>query len=106
MGTLKGLSMEEFKAGLEKLNSEGLKFDVKSKGGGNIFLSLPGCNISVCREYEDICGEIVITKPEVDVKISIDFDAVDDVLKEDDMKYCIQMDESMCMSDIEISTAE
>lgn len=106
MGALEGLSMEEFKAELEELKSEGLKFDVKSKSDGNIFLSLPGCNVSVNCEYENICGEIVITKPEADVKMSIDFDAVDDVIKEDDMKYCLEMDANMCMSDIRISISE
>lgn len=109
---MKGLSMEQFKADLEKLRSEGLKFDVKSQGTGNIYLSITNCDVLVYQEYEDICGEIIITKPETDVRISFDFDAVIDVLTEDDdftmddVKYCLQMDSSMCMSDITISIAE
>jgi len=106
MGEFTALSMEEFKVELEELSSEGLNFDVKSKGDGNIFLSLPCCNVSVQQTYEDFCGEIIITKQETGVKLVIDFDAVDDVFKEDDMKYCLQMDESMYMSDILISVLE
>lgn len=109
---MQSLSMEQFRLELEQLNSQGLRFDVKSQGKGNIYISITNCDVSVYQECEEICGEIIITKPEIDVKISFDFDAVIDVLKEDDdftmddVKYCLQMDSSMCMSDITISIAE
>lgn len=114
MTRTKGLSMEEFKAELEELTSQGLKFDVKSQGSGNVFLSISGCNVSVYQEYEEICGEIIVTKPEADMKISFDFDAVDfvfkpeddSIFKMDDVKYYLQMEDSMCMSDIIISVSE
>lgn len=108
MGRLKGLrhlSMEEFRLELEQLTSEGLKFDVKSQGTGNVYLSIPGCDVSVYQENGEICGEIIITKPESDMKITFDFDAVDIVYSEGDMKYCLQMDADMFMSDINISVA-
>lgn len=109
MRTLEGLrhlSMEEFRLELEQLTSNGLKFDVESQGIGNIFVSLCGCDVSVYQENEELCGEITISKPEANVKFTIDFDAVDLVYGEDDMKYCLQMESEMNMSDIEISIAE
>ena len=115
MGTLIGLSMKEFGLELEELASKGVKFDVRSQGYGNIYLSLSWCNVSVYHENEDICGEIIIEKPEADVKISFDYtDAVDfayreqeeEILAIEDVKYFLQMDESMCMSDIEITISQ
>lgn len=108
MGESKGLrhlSMEEFKLELEQLTSEGLKFNVESQGTGNIYLSIPGCDVSVYQENEEICGEIIIAKPEANMRFTIDFDAVDFVYSEDDMKYCLQMNDDMFMSDINISVA-
>ena len=102
---MKSLSMEQFRLELEQLSSEGLKFDVKSQGSGNVYLFIPDCNVSVYQEYEEINGEIIVTKPEINMKISFDFDAVSDVLK-DDAKYLIEMDSSMFMSDIQISIEE
>ena len=106
MKELRHLSMEEFRLELEQLASEGMKFDVKSQGTGNIYLSIPGCDVSVYQENGEICGEIIITKPEENMKFTIDFDAVDLVFSEGDMKYCLQMESDMCMSDIEISKPE
>ena len=109
---MQSLSMEQFRLELEQLSSEGLKFDVKSQGTGNIYLSIPSCDVSVYQEFEEINGEIIITKPESDVNISLDFDAVADVLKDDDMitsgdvKYLIEIDSKMSMSDIQIYVAE
>ena len=37
---MRHLSMEEFKLELEQLSSKGMKFDVKSQGSGNIYLSI------------------------------------------------------------------
>lgn len=108
MGELKGLrslSMEEFRLELEQLSSEGMKFDVRSQGTGNIFVSLSGCSVSVYQENEEICGEIIITKPEADVKFTVDFNAVDLVYSEGDMKYYLQMESDMYMSDIEINVS-
>ena len=105
---MQSLSMEQFKLELEQLSSEGLKFDVKSQGTGNVYLFIPDCNVSVYQENEEICGEIIITKPESDINISLDFDAVIDVLRDDDMfisdgvKYLIEIDSGMFMSDIQV----
>lgn len=109
MRTLEGLrhlSMEELRLELEQLTSNGMKFDVESQGIGNIFVSLCGCDVSVYQENEELCGEITISKPEANVKFTIDFDAVDLVFSESDMKYCLQMKSDMCMSDINITVAE
>lgn len=108
MGESKGLrhlSMEEFRLELEQLASEGMKFDVKSQESGNIYLSIPSCDVSVYQENGELCGEIIITKPESDMKITFDFDTVDFVYSEDNMKYCLQMSDDMFMSDINISVA-
>lgn len=53
MGTLIGLSMKEFGLELEELVSKGVKFDVRSQGEGNVYLSLSGCNVSVYHENKD-----------------------------------------------------
>lgn len=109
MRTLEGLrhlSMEELRLELGQLASDGLKFDVKSQGIGNIFVSLCGCDVSVYQENEELCGEITILKPEAGVKFTVDFDAVDLVFGEGDMKYCLQMESDMCMSDINITISE
>ena len=100
---MKHLSMEEFKLELEQLRSEGLKFDVKSQGSGNIYLSILDCDVSVYQENEELCGEIIIEKPEANMKFTIDFDAVDLVFKKNDTDYYLQMDNNMRMSDIVIS---
>ena len=44
---MRHLSMEEFKLELEQLSSKGMKFDVKSQGSGNIYLSICGDRKSV-----------------------------------------------------------
>lgn len=114
MGTYIGLSMGEFKAKLEELKSEGLKFDVKSQGEGNISLSLLDCDVSVYQENEELCGEIIISKPEANVKISFEFDTVsfvyredkDDISEKDDVEYFLQMNTDMNMSDITISISK
>ena len=103
---LRHLSMEEFKLELEHSRSNGMRFDVKSQGTGNIYLSIPCCDVSVYQENEELCGEIIIEKPVANMKFTIDFDAVDLVFSESDMKYCLQMEDNMCMSDIVISVAE
>lgn len=109
---MQSLSMEQFKLELEQLSSEGLKFDVKSQGTGNVYLFIPDCNVSVYQENEEICGEIIITKPESDINISLDFDAVIDVLRDDDMfisddvKYLIEIDSRMSMSNIQVCIKE
>lgn len=103
---MRHLSLTEFKLELEQLASEGLKLDVKSQGSGNIYLSIPGCDVTVYQENEELCGEVIIEKPEENMRFTIDFDAIDFVFSEDDMKYCLQMDSDMNMSDIEISVAE
>lgn len=103
---MRHLSMTEFKLELEQLSSEGMKFDVKSQGTGNIYLSILGCDVSVYQENEELCGEIIIEKPKANMKFTIDFDAVDLVFSEGDMKYCLQMGSDMNMSDIEICIAE
>lgn len=103
---MRHLSMTEFKLELEQLSSEGMKFDVKSQGTGNIYLSILGCDVSVYQENEEFCGEIIIEKPEANMKFTVDFDAVDLVFSEGDMKYCLQMGSDMNMSDIEICIAE
>ena len=98
--------MEELKLELEQLASDGLKFNVKNQGIGNIFVSLSECDVSVYQENGEICGEIIISKPEANVKFTVDFDAVDFVYSDDNMKYCLEMGSDMNMSDIEISIAE
>lgn len=100
---MRHLSMEEFKLELEQLTSKDMKFDVKSQGSGNIYLSLCSCDVSVYQENEELCGEIIIEKPEANMKFTIDFDAVDLVFSERNMKYCLQMESNMCMSDIVIA---
>lgn len=102
---LRHLSMEEFRLELEQLTSEGLKFNVGSQGTGNIYLSIPSCDVSVYQENAELCGEIIIAKPESDMKITFDFDTVDFVYSGGNMEYCLQMENDMNMSDIEISIA-
>lgn len=75
------LSIEEFKSEIEELNSKGLKFDVKTQGG-NACISVSKCNVRVDQIYEDFDGEVIIEKPEADVKIEIDFAIIDDVFRE------------------------
>lgn len=113
MGRIIDLSMEEFRLELEELASRGMKFDVTSQGEGNIYLSLSGCNVSVCHVVEGIFGEFIIQKPEADLKISLDYtEAVVFVCREEeisameDVKYILDMDGSMNMSDIEITIAK
>ena len=100
---MRHLSMTEFKLELKQLSSEGMKFDVKSQGLGNNYLSILGCDVSVYQENEELCGEIIIEKPEANMKFTIDFDAVDLVFKKNDTDYYLQMESNMCMSDIVIS---
>lgn len=100
---MRHLSMTEFKLELKQLSSEGMKFDVKSQGSGNIYLSICGCDVSVYQENEELCGEIIIEKPVANMKFTIDFDAVDLVFKENDTDFYLQMESNMCMSDIVIS---
>ena len=83
-----------------------MKLDVRSQGTGNIYLSILRCDVSVYQENGELCGEIIITKPEENMMVTIDFDVVDFVYSEDDMKYYIEMESSMCMSNIQISIAE
>lgn len=113
MGAFISLSMGKFKGELEELKSEGLKFNVRSEGG-NISLSLLDCDVSVYQENEELCGEIIISKPEANVKISFEFDTVsfvyredkDDISEKDDVEYFLQMNTDMNMSDITISISK
>lgn len=113
MGAFISLSMGKFKGELEELKSEGLKFNVRSEGG-DISLSLMDCDVSVYQENEELCGEIIISKPEANVKISFEFDTVsfvyredkDDISEKDDVEYFLQMNTDMNMSDITISISK
>lgn len=106
MGTLRHISMEELRLGLEQLASKGVKFDVTIPKG-NIYFSLSRCNVFVNQIHDDFCGEIVITKPEAGLKIAIDFDAIDFAYSEYDVftengRYVLKVEDYMSMSDITI----
>lgn len=102
---VQSLSLKEFKKEIDALNLDNVSFDVRSQGEGNISLSVHNCNLSVYIE-SDICGDIIISKPEAGVRIVINDDSLADILKKDDMKYCLDIDFSMFMSDIEITIAD
>lgn len=113
MGAFISLSMGKFKGELEELKSEGLKFNVRSEGG-DISLSLMDCDVSVYQENEELCGEIIISKPEANVKISFDFDNVsfvyredkDDMSEKEEIEYFLKMESDLHMSDILITIAK
>ena len=97
------LTREQFVEEINSLNEKGAIFNLESSDTGSVYLSLSGCNVSVTLE-DGVWGEITAYKPHTDMEVSIDFDIVDAIIKNDDGDICFEM--SNGISDIVIRVAE
>lgn len=75
------MTKEHFIKEINELSAKGTKFNVSSSDTGNVNLFLQGCSIKANAE-EGIDGECVIYKPQTDMEVTIDFNIVDMITKQ------------------------
>ncbi|MBQ2882507.1 MAG: hypothetical protein IJE43_01860 [Alphaproteobacteria bacterium] len=79
---------------------EGITVNVSSSDIGNVTLYLRGCVIKASSE-DGVDGEITIYKPNTDMEVSIDFDIVDEITKQDNI-YTLSFRNGLSDVDIEV----
>ena len=97
------LTREQFVEEMTVLNEKGAIFNVESSDTGSVYLSLYGCNVSATLE-DGAFGEITMHKPYTDMEVTIDFDIVNTITKDDDGEICLEMLNGI--SDVVIKMAE
>ena len=79
---------------------EGTTFNVSSSDIGNVNLYLQGCVIKANAE-EGINGEITIYKPYANMEVTLDFNIVDKITKQDNT-YTLSFSNGLSDVDIEV----
>lgn len=96
------MTKELFKREIEEIKDNGKVFTVESEDSGSVYFIMHGCSIAVNLE-EGIEGEITIFKPNVEMEVTLDFDIINSIIKEND-EYLIEF--SNGMADVVIRTLE
>ncbi len=84
------MTREQFVKELEELGEDKNKFNVESEDSGSIHFSLYNCKITTVLE-EGLCGELTIFKAYTEMDVTIDFDFIETITKEDDGVYRLEM---------------
>ena len=93
------MTKEQFIKEIKELN-EGTTFNISSSDIGNVTLYLCGCLIKASLE-DGVDGELTIFKPYTDMEVSIDFDIVDYITKQDNI-YTLSFRNGLTDVDIEV----
>ena len=93
------MTKEQFAEEINGLK-EGTAFNISSSDIGNVTLYLRGCLIKASLE-EGVDGELTIFKPYTDMEVSIDFDIVDEITKQDNI-YTLSFRNGLTDVDIEV----
>lgn len=77
------MTREQF---VEEINGlkEGTTFNVSSSDICSVTFYMQGCSITANLE-EGVSGEVTIFKPHTDMEVTIDFDIVDEITKQDNI---------------------
>ncbi|WP_458397523.1 hypothetical protein [Anaerotignum sp.] len=98
---MKEITREEFKNERAALEAADKKFDVKSVDCGSIQLSMHDCY--VVASNDGLFDEIIIGKPYTNMEVTIDFDIIDAIYREENT-YTLEFNNGM--PDIEITVTE
>ena len=93
------MTKEQFINEIKELN-EGTTFNISSSDIGNVTLYLRGCLIKASLE-DGVDGELTIFKTYTDMEVSIDFDIVDYITKQDNI-YTLSFRNGLTDVDIEV----
>ena len=93
------MTREQFIEEIKQLK-EGITVNVSSSDIGNVTFYLRGCVIKASEE-DGVGGEITIYKPYSDMEVSIDFDIVDEITKQDNI-YTLSFRNGLSDVDIEV----
>lgn len=96
------LTRKKFAQEITALIEDGMHFNVESEDIGLVYVRMYGCLLSVILE-EDILGRITVFKPLTEMEITIDFDFIGVITKEEDDSFRLELD---CMPDIIIRTVK
>lgn len=94
------ITREQFIKEITELSAKGRHFNVSSSDIGNITLYLQGCVIKANAE-EGINGEIILYKPYTNMEVTIDFNIVDEITKQDNI-YTLSFSNGLSDVDIEV----
>ena len=94
------MTREQFIEEIIELSTKGRHFNVSSSDIGNVTLYMQGCVIKANPE-EGVNGEITIYKPYVNMEVTIDFDIVDEITKQDNI-YTLSFCNGLSDVDIEV----
>ncbi len=90
------LTRKQFVQEITALTENGMHFNMESEDTGLVYVRMYGCLLSVILE-EDILGRITVFKPPTEMEITIDFDFIGAITKEEDDSFRLELD---CMPDI------
>ena len=90
------LTRKQFVQEITDLTENGMHFNVESEDTGLVYVRMYGCLLSVILE-DDILGRITVFKPLTEMEITIDFDFIGVLTKEEDDSFRLELD---CMPDI------
>ena len=94
------MTREKFIQEINELSAKGTRFNVSSSDTGNVNLYLQGCSIKTNAE-EGISGECVIYNPQTDMEVTIDFNIVDLITKQNNT-YTFSFRNGLADVDIEV----
>lgn len=83
---MKEITREQFLAEIEELNNNGATFNFESQDSGSVYFAMAECSIAI--NMEDGCdGEITVFKPYAQMEVSIDFEIIDSIFKDEEEYY-------------------
>lgn len=94
------LTREQFIEEITELSEKARVFNISSSDTGNVNLYMQGCMIKANAE-EGINGEINIYKPYANMEITIDFNIVDEITKQD-KTYTLSFSNGLSDVDIDV----
>lgn len=94
------LTREQFIEEIKALSAKASVFDVSSSDTGNVNLYMQGCMIKASEE-DGINGEIIIYKPQVTMEVTIDFDIIEEITKQDNI-YTLSFSNGLSDVNIEV----
>ena len=94
------LTKEQLIEEIRELSAKARVFNVSSSDIGNVNLYLQGCTLKVNAE-DGVDGEITIFKPHANMEVTIDFDIVDEITKQDNT-YTLSFVNGLSNVDIEV----
>lgn len=97
---MKEITREQFIKEITELSEKETSFNVSSSDIGNVNLYLKGCVIKANAE-DGVNGEITMFKPHTNMEVTIDFEIVDEITKQD-RTYTLSFSNELSDVDIEI----